>query len=207
MENGQVLPLTAAARRLLEHLRERDRRGLPPASLDTLCAELGLKSRGSLHRQLKQLVDLGEVEPMQGRRRGVQLARAAARAPASVRTVPLLGRIAAGSPLEAVIDARDVAVPDEARYAPDYALTIRGDSMIEAGIFDGDTVLISKRAPARNGEIVVALVRQHEATLKRLEHRGDTIRLLPANPTYAVQEYPAAEVEIQGVLVGLLRWY
>lgn len=207
MENEQALPLTPAARRLLDHLHERDRRGSPPASLDTLCAELGLKSRGSLHRQLKQLVDSGQVESMQGRRRGVQLAKAASLPAMPVRTVPLLGRIAAGSPLEAIVDARAVTVPDDARHAPDYALTIRGDSMIEAGIHDGDTVLISTRAPARNGDIVVALVRQHEATLKRLERRGDRVRLLPANPAYAVQEYPGAEVEIQGVLVGLLRWY
>lgn len=205
MENGQALPLTPAARRLLDHLRERDRRGQSPASLDTLCGELGLKSRGSLHRQLKQLVEAGEVQPMQGRRRGVQLKIAPP--PVPVRTVPLLGRIAAGSPLEAVVDAREVTVPDDARQSPDYALTIRGDSMIEAGIHDGDTVLISKRAVARNGDIVVALVRQHEATLKRMERRGERVRLLPANPAYPVQEYPAAEVEIQGVLVGLLRWY
>jgi repressor LexA len=125
-----------------------------------------------------------------------------------VMEIPLHGRIAAGVPIEAMEGQSSLSVPMALLGAGEhYALEVSGDSMIEAGIFDGDFALIKKTETARDGEIVVALVRDDEATLKYLRREGAQIRLDPANASYTPQFYAANEVRIQGKLAGLLRRY
>lgn len=124
-------------------------------------------------------------------------------------TVPVMGRIAAGVPIEAIqTHSHTIMVPPEMLGPGEhYALEVRGDSMIEAGIFDGDTVLIKKQDAAATGEIVVALVDEEEATLKRLRRRGNSVALEAANPAYETRIFPPDRVKVQGRLVGLLRKY
>lgn len=124
-------------------------------------------------------------------------------------SVPVMGRIAAGTPIEAIQShSHTIMVPPEMLGAGDhYALEVRGDSMIDAGIFDGDTVLIRKQDAAGTGEIVVALVDDEEATLKRLRRRGNSVALEAANPSYETRIFPPDRVRVQGRLVGLIRRY
>jgi repressor LexA len=124
-------------------------------------------------------------------------------------SIPVMGRIAAGVPIEAIqTHSHTITVPPEMLGAGEhFALEVRGDSMIDAGIFDGDTVLIKKQDTAGNGEIIVALVDQEEATLKRLRRKGDTIALEAANPAYETRIFRPDRVKVQGRLVGLLRRY
>jgi repressor LexA len=123
--------------------------------------------------------------------------------------IPLMGRIAAGTPIEALQNrGAEVPVPMSMLGSGEhYALEVTGDSMINAGILDGDTVLIRKADSANTGDIVVALVDENEATLKRLRRRGDTIALEAANPAYETRLFGADRVRIQGTLVGLIRRY
>ncbi|MCW5721535.1 MAG: transcriptional repressor LexA [Devosia sp.] len=124
-------------------------------------------------------------------------------------SIPVMGRIAAGTPIEAIqTHSHTIAVPPEMLGPGEhYALEVRGDSMIDAGIFDGDTVLIRKQEMASTGEIVVALVDEEEATLKRLRRKGNTVALEAANPAYETRIFPPDRVKVQGRLVGLLRKY
>jgi repressor LexA len=123
--------------------------------------------------------------------------------------VPLVGRIAAGTPIEALQNKMaDVPVPGGMiGRGTHYALEVTGDSMINAGILDGDTVIIQETETANTGEIIVALVDDAEATLKRLRRRGDSIALEAANPAYETRLYGADRVKVQGKLVGLIRRY
>ncbi len=124
-------------------------------------------------------------------------------------TVPMMGRIAAGVPISAIQDhSSDVSCPpDMLGKGEHYALEVRGDSMIEAGIHDGDTVIIQRCNAAGNGDIVVALVEKEEATLKRLRKKGSTVALEAANPEYETRIFGPDQVDIQGKLVGLIRKY
>jgi repressor LexA len=143
--------------------------------------------------------NLGRVKPMAASNDG------------SPRTaiVPMMGRIAAGVPISAIQDhTANIAVPPEMLGPGEhFALEVKGDSMIDAGIFDGDTVLIRRGEVATNGEIVVALVDDEEATLKRLRKKGDSIALEAANPQYETRIFGPDRVRVQGKLVGLLRKY
>ncbi|WP_406650092.1 transcriptional repressor LexA [Aliisedimentitalea scapharcae] len=124
--------------------------------------------------------------------------------------LPVMGRIAAGVPIEAISQvSHQVAVPNQMLSASGdhYALEVKGDSMIEAGINDGDIVVIRESNTADNGDIVVALVEDHEATLKRFLRHGHSIALEAANPAYETRVYPAEQVKVQGRLVGLIRTY
>jgi len=124
--------------------------------------------------------------------------------------LPVMGRIAAGVPISAISDvSHSVAVPGEmlSGQGNHYALEVKGDSMIEAGINDGDVVVIRETAAVDNGDIVVALVEDHEATLKRYLRQGDSIALEAANPAYETRKYPVGQVKVQGRLVGLIRTY
>jgi repressor LexA len=123
--------------------------------------------------------------------------------------IPVMGRIAAGTPIEAIqTHSHTITVPPELLGGGEhFALEVRGDSMIEAGILDGDTVLIRKQDTASTGEIVVALVDNEEATLKRLRRRGNAVALEAANPAYETRIFPPDRVKVQGRLIGLLRKY
>jgi repressor LexA len=123
--------------------------------------------------------------------------------------IPMMGRIAAGTPIEAIQNKTNVInmPPDMLGAGDHFALEVRGDSMIEAGIFDGDTAIIKKTDAADTGDIVVALIDEEEATLKRFRRRGASIALEPANTSYEVRILPPNRVRIQGKLIGLFRKY
>jgi repressor LexA len=183
-----------------------------PPTLDELCDALGLKSRGSLHKQIGALIEAGLVEPMNNLRRGIRLTGS----PAAVHhetanaenDLPLYGRIAAGRPIEAIANQETIQVPPNLRTArPCYVLEVKGDSMIDEGILDGDWVVVEQRDHARNGEIVVALVDGEEATLKRIEQTPGQIVLHPANSSMQPMHFLPEQVQIQGVLVGQMRSY
>lgn len=178
-----------------------------PPTLNELCDALGLSSRGSMHKQIQALVDAGLVEPMHNQRRGIRLTETEAEA-ANDNSLPLMGYIAAGRPIEAVQNPENVNVPPNLRSdRPCYVLQVKGESMIDEGILDGDWVVIEQRDTARNGEIVVALVEDAEATLKRIEQKPGEVVLHPANPTMSPMHYHPDQVRIQGVLVGQMRSY
>ncbi len=175
-----------------------------PPSHDELCQVLGLSSRGSLHKHIQALIQAGLVEPMERSHCGIRLVEQAEKEDG----IPFLGTIAAGCPIEAVPQPETMQVPGELLGSrPCYVLRVNGDSMIEDGILDGDYVVIEQRDSARNGEIVVALVGDEEVTLKRIEQKPGRVILHPANASMAPMVYLPDEVQIQGVLKGLLRRY
>jgi repressor LexA len=202
-----VAPLLTRRQREIYELiaASRDRFPYPP-SLAELCRALGLASRGSLHKHLRALTDAGLIEPMNRKRRGIRLAQTAAKRES--RLVPMLGYIAAGRPIEAVQNAEPIEIP---RYLcgdrPSYVLQVRGESMIDEAIRDGDRVVVESRDHADNGEIVVALIDGREATLKRLEQRRGRVILHPANAAMQPMELDPRRVVVQGVVTGLVRSY
>lgn len=200
--------LTRRQQEIYDYLREHLADFPHPPTLDELCDALGLSSRGSLHKQIQALIEAGLVEPMNNLRRGIRLVEDEPEAVNAPEALPLYGYIAAGQPIEAIANPETIDVPAQLRTAkPCYVLEVRGDSMIEEGILDGDWVVIEHRDHARNGEIVVALVDGEEATLKRLEKRSNEVVLHPANSSLSAMRFSAERVHIQGVLVGQMRRY
>lgn len=197
--------LTRRQQAIYNYLRENLEFFEHPPSLDELCQALGLRSRGSLHKHIQALIDADLVEPLEGKKRGIRLRQDTIR---EEEGMPFLGYIAAGQPIEALPQTEYVDVPDFMQTGkPSYVLQVRGDSMIEEGIFDGDYVVIEQRDHARNGEIVVALVNNESATLKRIEQLPGWVILHPANAEMEPMTYLPEEVVIQGVLVGQMRKY
>jgi repressor LexA len=201
--------LTRRQQEIYDYLRRHLDEFAHPPTLDELCDVLGLKSRGSLHKQIQALIEAGLVEPMNNLRRGIRLAEESPGETANDSSaLPLYGYIAAGSPIEAISNPEQVDVPSQLRTNnPCYVLEVRGDSMIEDGILDGDWVVIEHRDQARDGDIVVALIDGEEATLKRLERRGGEVVLHPANSTLEPMHFGPERVRIQGILVGQMRRY
>jgi len=198
------MPLTRRQQDVLALLRQRAAAQDRPPTLEELCALLGVRSRGSLHKHIQALIEAGLVEPSAGRHRGIRLVPEAA----CENSLPLLGKIAAGRPIEAIPQPEQIDVPARLRTdKPCYVLQVQGDSMCEAGILDGDYVVIEQRDQARNGEIVVALIRGEEATLKRILQQPGRVILYPENSAMPAMKYRPEEVQIQGVLVGQMRAY
>jgi repressor LexA len=199
---------------------------------------LGLKSKSGIHRLVNALEERGFIHRMPHRARAIEVTRLpeslnpSALAPPAPEaetgrvirpnfgshpkpvnipsvTVPVMGRIAAGTPIEALQErTHEIAVPESMLSGVEhYALEVKGDSMINAGILDGDTVIIEKSQTADNGEIVVALIEGEEATLKRLRRKGDRIALEAANPRFETRIYRPDQVHVQGRLIGLWRRY
>ena len=195
--------------------------GISP-SFEEMKDALDLKSKSGVHRLISALEERSFIRRLPNRARALEIMRLPEGSkpreivgsgplpqPANdVIELVLHGRIAAGSPIEAIEGDRTLPVP-AALLGPGehYALEVSGDSMVEAGIFDGDYALISKTEVARNGEIVVALIDDHEATLKYFNRDGSTVRLDPANAAHSPQIYAAHQVAVQGRLAGLLRRY
>ena len=195
------MPLTRRQQEVLDFLRNNAENFEHPPTLDELCRMLGLASRGSLHKHIQALVEAGLVEPLDGRHRGIRLV---SQVP-DEQTVPFLGKIAAGRPIEAVPQPEYMEVPPQLRTdRPCYVLQVQGDSMIEAGILDGDYVVIRSQQDAANGEIVAALVDGEEATVKRFERAGDTVRLISENPAYAPMVFEDG-LQLIGKVVAVLR--
>ncbi len=180
-----------------------------PPTLDQLCQDLGLKSRGSLHKHIHALIDVGLVEPIAGLRRGVRLSNRYQSPPSDGDNfLPFVGRIAAGMPIDALEQCESLEVPPHLRGGRDcFVLQVVGESMVEDGILDGDYVVVEQCHSARNGEIVVALIDQEEATLKRIEQRPGEVVLHPANRQMRPLRYAPAQVQVQGVVVGQMRGY
>lgn len=201
--------------------------GVSP-SFDEMKEALGLKSKSGVHRLITALEERGFINRLAHRARALEVIklpdayttkaddnvvvgpfRLKKQEPKSEVEVPLHGRIAAGTPIEALENVdRFVSVPPSMLgNGSHYALEVSGESMVEAGILDGDVVLIERCENARDGEIVVALVDDNEATLKTLRRRGPDVLLVPSNGDYQTQVVPADRVRIQGRLAGLMRRY
>ncbi|CAN5213520.1 MAG: transcriptional repressor LexA [Pseudomonadota bacterium] len=212
--------LTAKQRELLLFIQGRlGETGVSP-SFDEMREALDLKSKSGVHRLISALEERGFIRRLPNRARALEVMKLPdSSAPASGKPVlpaaandtieiPLHGRIAAGTPIEALQGTEGFSVP-AALLGPGehYALEVSGDSMIEEGILDGDFALIRKVDTARDGEIVVALVDETEATLKTYRREGRMVRLDPANSSYEPQRYDESRVQIQGRLSGLIRRY
>ena len=215
--------LTAKQHELLLFINERlNQSGVSP-SFDEMREALDLMSKSGVHRLISALEERGFIRRLPNRARALEVVKlpesatpAAAAVPRPVVPaaandtieIPLHGRIAAGTPIEALQGTEGFAVP-AALLGPGehFALEVSGDSMIEEGILDGDFALIRKVDTARDGEIVVALIDEEEATLKTYRREGQTIRLDPANSHYEAQRYDEGRVRIQGRLAGLIRRY
>jgi len=214
--------LTSKQHELLNFIHERlSATGVSP-SFDEMREALDLKSKSGVHRLISALEERQFIRRLPNRARALEVVRmpeVAAPAAAAARPVvpaaandtieiPLHGRIAAGTPIEALQGTEAFAVP-AALLGPGehYALEVSGDSMVEEGILDGDYALIRKVDSARDGEIVVALIDNEEATLKTYRREGQMIRLDPANRSYEPQRYEEGRVTIQGRLSGLIRRY
>lgn len=200
--------LTDRQRLILEHIQETvEERGYPP-SVREIGEAVGLHSPSSVHAQLASLAEKGFLTKDPSRPRAIRVhvpEGTAAAAPAGIREVPVLGQIAAGSPLLAEENVEDtILVPNEiAGKGTLFALRVRGDSMTGAGILDGDTVVVRQQRVAEDGEIVAALVGGDEATVKRLSRMDGRVRLLAENPAYPPIE--ADEISVLGRVVSVLR--
>jgi repressor LexA len=202
--------LTRRQREIFNFLRDNQEKFPFPPTLDKLCAALGMASRGSLYKHIMALIAAGLVEPFNDNKQGgIRLSAQAQRDEAAEEQgLPFVGRIAAGKPIEALENINYMAVPEVLKSdKPCYVLQVQGDSMVEAGIFNGDWVIIEQRSYADNGEIVVALIEKTEATLKYIEQSPGKVLLIPANSTMTAMTYRPEQVEIQGVLVGQMRSY
>jgi repressor LexA len=203
-ERGYIKRLEKRARALeIVRLPDNSAEGVRPAATRTQAARMSHSVfRGRAEpRPAETRLAVDTRQPLAHFRRSVPEHEA--------MSVPLMGRIAAGTPIEALQNrGNEIPVPGNMMGAGEhYALEVTGDSMINAGILDGDTVIIRKADTANTGDIVVALVDESEATLKRLRRRGDSIALEAANPAYETRLYGADRVRIQGTLVGLMRRY
>jgi len=180
--------------------------GVAP-TLQEIADAFGFRSTASAQKHVAHLERKGFLERRKHQKRGLVLAAAESGPPAAV-DLPLFGAVAAGSPIESFPDDERVSVPAEfLRSGDHYVLVVRGESMIEDGVHDGDLVVVQRTRTAADGEMVVALV-SGEVTLKRIfRDNAPTVRLQPSNPAVPVILAPAAEVEIQGLVVGLLRRY
>jgi repressor LexA len=217
--------LTAKQRELLFFIDDRLKQDGVSPSFDEMREALELRSKSGVHRLISALEERGFIRRLPNRARALEVVklpemrsatsatvtqlRPAAPAPANdTLDIPMHGRIAAGTPIEALQGTESFSVP-AALLGPGehYALEVSGDSMVEEGILDGDFALIRKVDTARDGEIVVALIDNEEATLKTFRREGSMVRLDPANRQYEAQRYDPRRVQIQGKLAGLIRRY
>ena len=206
--------------------------GVSP-SYEEICLELNLKSKSGIHRIVKALEERGYIEHLENKARAIAPIKypngqsyvsnvininkllnlkdkdIIETSSEDIKKIPLLGKIAAGTPIEAISNYDQIIeVPKNHLLSEEsFALTVEGDSMIDEGIFDGDTVLISKITNVNNGDIVVALIDKEEATLKKFRKKGDSIALEPANKHYKTQIYGPDRVTIQGKMCALIRKY
>jgi repressor LexA len=229
--------LTRKQHELLMFIHERIKETGVSPSFDEMKEALDLASKSGIHRLITALEERGFLRRLPHRARALEVVKMPQQATASsppkgrapfrpqvvegvrvpegsataadVRELPILGRIAAGTPIEAIQHERDrIPVPEAMLGAGEhFILEIQGDSMINAGILDGDQVIIKRTDSAHSGEIVVALVKGEEATLKRLRKKGASIALEAANPAYETRIFGPDQVQVQGRLVGLIRRY
>ncbi len=181
------------------------RNGYSP-SFEEIARGMGLKSLATVHKHITNLEKKGMLDRVHNRSRSIDLLPPGTRTRSSLK-LPLVGRIAAGTPVEAMENSETISLADVVGNRDVFALEVRGDSMRDEHIIDGDYVLVERARTARNGEIVVALVHGSETTLKRFYPEGAVVRLQPANLEMDPIIVPAAQVAIQGRVLGVLRKY
>lgn len=229
--------LTKKQLELLSFINKRVQRDGVPPSFDEMKEALDLRSKSGIHRLITALEERGFIRRLAHRARAIEIVKLPDalentggfspkviegdrpdRTPPSAMDIagvqaaelPVMGKIAAGEPIQELEDgARNVAVPGQMLTGNDnhYALEVKGDSMIDAGINSGDVVVIRETTSVNNGDIVVAQIEGYEATLKRFRRKGNMIALEAANPAYETRMLPEGQVEVQGKLVGLIRTY
>ncbi len=206
------MALTRRQREIFEFIRDFvSRNGYSP-SLEEIGSHFGLSSVATVHKHVQHLVEKGFLQKAWNRSRSVEPVEDAGADVTELVSLPILGTVAAGLPIEAIEDegaTERISVPPEmvGRPGETYVLRVRGESMIDEQIRDGDLIVVESRKQARNGDTVVALVGGTEATLKRFFKRVDRVKLVPANSEMDPIEVHARDVEIRGVLRGLLRRY
>ncbi|MBH3454458.1 repressor LexA [Pseudomonas monteilii] len=197
--------LTPKRRAIFEFIRERIADHGQPPSLADIATRFGFASRSVARKHITALCQAGYIDVTPNQARGIRLAEPLRRP--EILEVPVLGQVAAGAPIGPDLGIHEQLLLDPSLFCrtPDYLLKVRGDSMIDDGIFDGDLVGILQQADARDGQIVVARL-DGEVTIKRLQRKGSHYRLLPRNPAYApIDVKPEQEFFIEGVFCGLLR--
>jgi repressor LexA len=201
-----MVPLTKRQREILDYLNEFiQQHGYAP-SLEEIGRRFSLSSLATVHKHLTNLQDKGFIKRAWNRSRSVELipTRMGGRA----IELPLLGYVAAGSPIEAVPGSETIAVPEDmVGRRETYVLRVRGSSMIDEQIRDGDYVIVEDRKTADNGEMVIALLGGRDVTLKKFYRENAHVRLQPANPTMTPIVVPADQIQVQGVVVGVMRRY
>ncbi|MCB1827393.1 MAG: transcriptional repressor LexA [Coxiellaceae bacterium] len=198
--------LTLSQRKTEEFIRKFfDKHGYAPTASE-IAEGIGIKSRGVVHRYLKALEEAGRIALTPKRHRNIRILDPVKTLLADLTPMPLLGSIAAGQPIEAIPQQDSIDVASIFVGPNRYALKVKGDSMIDEGILDGDVVICERANVANNGQIVVALIDQEEATLKRLESKQGMVTLHPANSRLKPMEYDSDRVTIQGIYIGLVRF-
>jgi repressor LexA len=231
--------LTRKQYELLRFINERLKEAGVPPSFDEMKDALDLRSKSGIHRLIMALEERGFIRRLANRARAIEVLRlpesatvgapraqkfspsviagnlgrvrprGGAEALPAIAMIPMMGRIAAGTPIEAIQTRTDTIAlpPDFLGPGEHFALEVRGDSMVEAGILENDTIIIRKQDTAETGDIVVALIDEEEATLKRLRKRGASVALEAANPAYETRIFGPDRVRIQGRMISLLRRY
>jgi repressor LexA len=201
-----MLPLTKRQREILDYLNDFiQQHGYAP-SLEEIGRRFGLSSLATVHKHLTNLQEKGFIKRAWNRSRSVELVPS--RIGGRAVELPLLGYVAAGRPIEAVVGSETIAVPEDLVGKRDtYVLRVKGDSMIDEQIRDGDYVIVEDRRTADNGEMVIALVNGADVTLKKLYREQGHIRLQPANPAMQPIILQADQVQVQGVVIGVMRRY
>jgi repressor LexA len=199
-------PLTKRQREILDYLNDFIQHNGYAPSLEEIGKRVNLSSLATVHKHLTNLQDKGFIKRAWNRSRSVELVPT--RLGGRAVELPLLGYVAAGAPIEAVAGSETISVPEEMVSRRDtYVLRVRGSSMIDEQIRDGDFVIVEDRKIAENGEMVIALLGGNDVTLKKFYREPNQIRLQPANPTMMPIMVSPDQVQIQGVVVGVLRRY
>ncbi len=199
------MPLTRRQKEILDFLRDFLKgQGYSP-TLEEIAEHFGISSLNAVYKHLRALQERGFIRRLPHQARSIQLLGPEG---STAPSLPLLGYVAAGRAVEVIAGSEEISVP-EAFLTRDesYVLKVQGDSMIEEHIQDGDYVIVERREVARNGETVIALIDGEKATLKKFYREGQQIRLQPANPTLDPIYVSEARVQVQGVIVGLMRRY
>ncbi len=208
--------LTFQQEKLLKFIIDYQKENNVTPSFDEMKDGLDLKSKSGIHRIVSALEERGYIKKLSNRARAIEIIKTinlidteSGKNKNNIISIPVLGKIAAGLPIEAISDNTNyIELPETLLKKGEYfILNVEGDSMIEAGIFDGDQVVIRKANDANNGEIVVALIDNNEATLKRIFKRGQQVALQPENSNYKTVIYGPDRIQIQGVLKHLIRSY
>lgn len=199
------MPVTKRQKEILNYLRDfLQRHGYSP-TLEEIARHFGLASLNGVFKHLKALEERGFIRRLSNQARSIQLVNAEV---ASRSTLPLLGYVTAGQPVEAVVNAEEISVPESfLTRGHNYVLRVRGNSMIDEHIQDGDYVVVEQQEDARNGEMVIALIDGENATLKKFYREAGKVRLQPANPALDPIYVSEDRVKIQGVVVGIMRKY